>query len=129
MTPSCDVRILLLCVSLHLAANESNLLVLVQFFYVRVVKLLVISTQSVLQTASLFPRTNFAIFVESAFPSSQTNISLYLLGCLIVGVWFVRLESWQTVFDPIDPLHGRLQATNSDVGEMEKERGQCERKM
>lgn len=62
-------------------------------------EVLVVSPQS----ASLFPRINSAIFVESALPSPRTNLSLYLLGCFLAGVWFVRLESWQTVADHADP--------------------------
>lgn len=59
-----------------------------------------------------FPLTSSDNFVASALPSSQTNLSLYFLGCFLAGFWFVRLESWQTVFDhPDPPLHDKALVT------------------
>lgn len=82
------------------------ILVFSDFFHVRVVKLLAICPQSATECVAdcfLVPSHQFCSFWWVSHPYSQTNHSLYLLGCFLAGVWFVGLESWQTAFDHADP--------------------------
>lgn len=81
---------------------------------------------------SLAPILPF-LLSQLSLPLRQISLCI-ICGCFLAGVWFVRLESWQTVFDHTDPpLHGWAWQTagrptrSFNVGEMETQRSVTER--
>lgn len=81
---------------------------------------------------SLAPILPF-LLSQLSLPLRQISLCI-ICGCFLAGVWFVRLESWQSVFDHADPpLHGWAWLTAGrptrgfNVGEMERQRSVTER--
>lgn len=81
---------------------------------------------------SLAPILPF-LLSQLSLPLRQISLCI-ICGCFLAGVWFVRLESWQSVFDHADPpLHGWACLTAGrptrgfNVGEMERQRSVTER--